>query len=329
MNQPSISVIVPIYGVEKYIERCARSLFKQTISDRCEYIFVNDCTKDRSIDVLQRVIDEYPTLQINILQHSQNKGLAGARNTGLDYASGKYIAHVDSDDYVDEDMLEALYNRAESESCDIVWCDYYMTCPDKEIRLAQECKSDNIECIRAIMTGNLHGSVCNKFALRSLYVDNNIRFPEGKDVWEDVATSTRLFACAQKISYIPRAFYHYVQYNAGAYTKEVSVRRCQQQIDNVKGIVEFMSKRGLMHHFEDVVGQLKLRSKLLLLYSYKKDNYNLWRATFPEANADIDSVQLGLRLRLLQKAAKNGSDWFLRINEFARRCKRLVISKVK
>ena len=125
MNKPSISVIVPIYGVEKYIERCARSLFKQTISDRCEYIFVNDCTKDRSIDVLQRVIDEYPTLKINILHHSQNKGLAGARNTGLDYASGKYIAHVDSDDYVDEDMLEALYNRAESEGCDIVWCDYY------------------------------------------------------------------------------------------------------------------------------------------------------------------------------------------------------------
>ena len=81
---PKVSVIIPVYGVEKYIERCARSLFEQTLEDM-EFIFVNDCTKDNSIDILLRVIDEYPKRksQVHILNHEFNKGLPVARQTGI------------------------------------------------------------------------------------------------------------------------------------------------------------------------------------------------------------------------------------------------------
>ena len=325
MNQPTISVIVPIYGVEKYIERCARSLFEQSIADRCDYIFVNDCTRDRSIEVLQKVIADYPELQTKILCHTQNRGLAAARNTGLAAASGCYIAHCDSDDYVDSDMLESLYREAEENGSDLVWCDYWSTMIDREDRISQQCHPDGIASIRAIMAGELHGSVCNKFARRSLYIDNDIRFPEGLDVWEDVATTVRLLACATKVGYLPRAFYHYVQYNTGAYTREISLKRCEQQIANVEGIVEFLTERGVMDRFEDVVGCLKLRSKLLLLYSYDRERYGLWRSTFPEATKSISKSHLGLRLELLQQAAAYHQDWFLRLNEFLRRCKRRII----
>ena len=110
---PKVSVIVPIYEVEKYIERCVRSLFEQTLDD-IEYIFVDDCTKDNSITVLERVIKDYPNRksQITILHHETNKGLPQARKTGLLSARGDYIAHCDSDDWVDHKLFALMYEKA-------------------------------------------------------------------------------------------------------------------------------------------------------------------------------------------------------------------------
>ena len=107
MNQtPKVSMLIPIYGVEKFIERCAISLFEQTYQN-IEYIFVNDCTKDDSINVLERVINRYPNRKpfVRIINHAQNKGLAGARNTAVANATGEFIMHVDSDDYVDKEIV--------------------------------------------------------------------------------------------------------------------------------------------------------------------------------------------------------------------------------
>ncbi len=98
-----ISILVPIYGVEKYIERCSRSLFGQTYFN-IEYIFVDDCTKDNSIGILKKVLMDYPlrAKKVKIVSHSTNRGLSAARNTALTHAEGAYIMHVDSDDYLSE-----------------------------------------------------------------------------------------------------------------------------------------------------------------------------------------------------------------------------------
>lgn len=110
---PKVSVIIPVYGVEKYIERCARSLFEQTLVDM-EFIFVNDSTKDNSIDILLKVINEYPQRknQIKILHHEVNKGLPAARQTGIKVAKGDYIAHCDSDDWVTSNAYQEMYETA-------------------------------------------------------------------------------------------------------------------------------------------------------------------------------------------------------------------------
>ena len=93
--QKRVSVCIPVYGVEKYIERCARSLFEQTMTDGIEFIFVNDCTKDNSIEILEKVLEEYPHRkeQVKIIHHEKNRGLVAARNTGLEHATGDYIIH--------------------------------------------------------------------------------------------------------------------------------------------------------------------------------------------------------------------------------------------
>ena len=122
MNQtPKVSMLVPIYGVEKFIERCAISLFEQTYQN-IEYIFVNDCTKDDSINVLERVINRYPNRKpfVRIINHKQNKGLAGARNTAVSNATGEFIMHVDSDDYVDKEIVRKAIDKQLRSDADIV-----------------------------------------------------------------------------------------------------------------------------------------------------------------------------------------------------------------
>lgn len=123
-----VSVIIPIYKVEKFIGRCVRSLMEQTFCD-VEYIFVNDATPDSSMEVLASVMTCYPDKKdcIKILNHEENKGLPAARNTGLAVAVGNYIFHCDSDDFVEADMLEELYVRAQKIDADIVWCDWFLT----------------------------------------------------------------------------------------------------------------------------------------------------------------------------------------------------------
>ena len=120
---PNVSVIVPVYGVEHYIERCARSLFSQTFRS-VEFIFVNDCTKDGSMNVLSEVMKEYPEVDVKVIDLERNMGLPQARRAGVGQATGDYILHVDSDDWIEPNMVERLYERAEETGADMVCCDW-------------------------------------------------------------------------------------------------------------------------------------------------------------------------------------------------------------
>ena len=117
-----VSVIIPIYNVKSFIGRCAATLMQQTL-DEVEYIFVNDATPDESMDVLKSTLQQYPERlqQVKILTHEINKGLPEARNTGLKIATGKYIYHCDSDDFMEPNTLKQLYETAEREKADYVW----------------------------------------------------------------------------------------------------------------------------------------------------------------------------------------------------------------
>ena len=116
------------------MERCARSLFEQTYAN-LEYIFVDDCSPDNSIAILEKVMEDYPERkeQVRILRHEKNRGLAAARNTAIDAASGAFITHVDSDDYLDRDAVRLLVEKQMETGADIVSGNYYSVLP-KELR---------------------------------------------------------------------------------------------------------------------------------------------------------------------------------------------------
>ena len=309
-----ISVVVPVYNVEKFIERCARSLMEQTLQE-VEYIFVDDAATDDSMAVLRSVLAEYPSRigDVKILEHSSNKGLPAARNTGMAVASGDYVFHCDSDDYVEPDMLETLYAAAGANDADIVWCDWFLSFEKNERYMKQPAYSSPTEAIRAMMSGAMKYNVWNKLARRSLYVDNGISFPAGYGMGEDL-TMIMLFACAKKVCYVPKAFYHYVKLNTGAFTQTHSFGHFNALRYNVQRISDYIEgKFGAM--MEKEIAFLKLEAKFpFLIMAADKSLYALWKAWYPEANRYIwQNKNISMRNRVVQWMAWKRQFWAVRI----------------
>ncbi len=179
-----VSIIIPIYNVEKYIERCVVSLFEQNFED-IEYIFVNDCTPDNSVEILQKVIEKYPNRkpQCKIIHHEENKGSGATRKIGIENATGEYTIQIDSDDWCELDMISALYKKAKETDADIVACDYFENTKGKETYIKQNYEGlSPQEVVRGFFNGNIHSSLWNKLIKRSLYTANTI-YPPTEISW--------------------------------------------------------------------------------------------------------------------------------------------------
>lgn len=299
----SVSVIIPVYNVGKFIERCVRSLMEQTI-DNVEYIFVDDASPDNSIQILQKVLADYPNRRDNvrILTHAENKGLPAARNTGLAVAQGKYIFHCDSDDFVEPDMLEQLYGKAIECDADIVWCDWYLTFENSERYMTQPAYDTPLEALKAMLSGVMKYNVWNKLVRRSIYVENKIEFPAGYGMGEDM-TIMLLFAYAERISYLPHAFYHYVKLNTNAFSQTYSKRHLQELQHNVATITDKLETL-FGNTLEQEISFLKLEAKFPFLFSNDRKKRKLWQEWYPEANRFIlQNHNISMRSRLIQWCA--------------------------
>ncbi len=307
-----VSVIVPIFKVEKFIARCAESLLGQSFND-VEYIFVNDATPDNSIHVLKTVIERYPNRkgQVKVVDHEVNKGLPSARNTGLSVATGDYVFHCDSDDYVELDMLELLVRSAENNYAEIVWSDWYLSFENSERYMKQPDYKNPIEALKGMLGGAMKYNVWNKLVKRSLYVDNNISFPDGHGMGEDM-TMMMLFACAKTVSYCPRALYHYVKLNTEAFSQTYSERHLIDVSYNLDRVSGFL-KENLGQNIEQDLAFLKLQTKLPLLISDgSQERYKTWEEWYPEVNGYImQNKAVSLRSRIVQWFAWKRQWWLV------------------
>lgn len=262
-NLPLVSILIPIYGVEKYIERCAISLFEQTYNE-IEYVFVDDCTKDKSIDVLKSVLEKYPARmsQVKIVRHAENRGLAAARNTALDNAAGDYLMHVDGDDYLELNAVKLLVDCALKANADIVACDSFSVYSDKKLRSVYAMPQDKREYIQSLLEKKISPCIWGKLFSTKFVRTSGVRSIEGLNHGEDYATVPRLVYYANQIVHLPVPLYNYVQYNTGAYTKNIT----QKSIDNLLWADEVLDVffRG-MSEYRNVLILSKLRSKLALL----------------------------------------------------------------
>ena len=285
---PKVSVIIPIYGVEKYIERCAVSLFEQTLED-IEYIFVNDCTKDNSIEILNDVILKYPHRkdQIKIVNMPVNSGLPTVRKAGIQYATGEYVAHCDSDDWVKVAAYEELYEIAKRFDSDIVFCDFYKSDGINHRLVSRNINTNSCEKVIKSLSKIASWNVWSCIVKRRLYSDNNIEYPTSNN-GEDFALMFQLIHYAQSFKKINSPLYFYycnAQSITNIQTDDAYIKRYTQLVHNTNLVISFIKCNLDMQKYVELIESYKLycRTKLSPL-THKQEYRYLWETTYPELN---------------------------------------------
>lgn len=292
MMIPKVSVIVTVYNREKYIEECARTLFEQTLDD-VEFLFVDDASKDRSIEILKNLLGTYPKRQsmtkIICLEH--NGGRAVARQTGIDNSTGEYVIHVDSDDWVDLDMLEKLYRKAKDTNADIVGCNVTHEYQDYQRIFRQSYSDEMEENIRGLLNGRIFPSLCTSLTRLCLIKDNNITFPQGLDTGEDLLFNLHLYLHASMVVGIEDPSYHY-RHTEDSGSFKHTLKSINSVIEVARRIESLMKETGNYEKYEDDILFRKFSMKCALVTDFSNNDYNkAWLELFPETHKYIWSYR--------------------------------------
>lgn len=323
MTTPLISVIVPVYRVEEYLERCVKSILSQTYKN-LEVILVDDGSPDQCPAICDACAEKDARVKVI---HQENKGLSGARNAGIDAASGEYLAFVDSDDYVSPHFIEELYQLLQDTGCAIGQCRFSYVKGDGLVE-----ESDSAFCIyrgESLME-QLYGpeekATCfvvawNKLYRAELFKETGIRYPEGR-IHEDEATTYRLFHEAKKLAFLDRALYGYYTENGGSITSVFSAKRLQWLTAHEERIA-FFKKNGyekllpaayrklcdacITFYFrctEQVKDAEELKKELRKRLETYRANGAAWIAALPlktRMGYELFSMSPGLYAKMLQK----------------------------
>lgn len=304
---PKISVIVPFFNAEEYFERCIVSLLEQTLDD-IEYIFINDCSNDNSIHVLNNTVDRYPHRKPNVIVHNMevNVGVAKARNWGIKKASGEYIIHCDADDWIDRNLYELLYNKAIQEKADIAVCDYiaWKSSSNNQVVICGKiCEKD--EFFERILKQHESWSLWNKLVHKSIYQNTNIIEPSGI-MGEDAVLVIQYAYLSKKICHCEGSYYYYF-FNPNSITKSISeekvYKKFQESVKNGEQLIKFFKITGLMDKYNKYIDRILFNKKCLLIPNLsKKEYYKMWRSTYSFINYRIlynSEIPLIYRLRHL------------------------------
>lgn len=275
-----ISVIVPIYHSEPYLERCCRSLFAQTLAD-VDYIFILDGPSDEAVAIINRVVEDYPLRRegLRFIVHDQNRGISFSRQEGHDLVTGKYIFHCDSDDWMEPDALQLLVEKAEEEQADVVFFDYMRHYEKQEIRYRAEKVLDGV-------IPTIDAPLHNKLIRTDLIKKQQLRFPEGINWGEDLCMSVMCQILADKISYLPRCLYHRSMHDQ-SFTAQVNKEKYMQLVACPQYIENELQRRGLAEKYKRLLMQMKFEMKEYFLIQPQMRDIKLWKSIYPECHAYI------------------------------------------
>lgn len=295
----NISVIIPVYNVEKYIERCLRSVMNQTFTDGVECIIVNDCTPDNSMEIAKKLISEYKgNISFRIVSHECNRGQAAVRNTGLSAAKGTYLLYVDSDDYCETNMFEKLYTEAIHTDADIIGCDFYLDFGKyKEIQRFHFLPSPAYN-LQQLIEGNYWGVLWSRLIRRDLFSQNNLSFIENLDYGEGFIMLVKLHYYAQKVAYIPQPLYNYVKYNMQSITYSLDSSKIGQRIKTHQTIEMFLKEKQVYDTYKISFLKSCFWATSPLITDPKIRDLNLWKNTYPESHAYIRKYNYSLKHKL-------------------------------
>ena len=280
-----ISVIVPVYNTEKYLDRCIQSILAQTYSN-IELLLIDDGSTDSSGAICDRYAGQDSRVRVF---HKPNGGVSSARNMGLDNARGEWIIFCDSDDWIDAEMYEHMYNAAIQNKVDMVCCDLLVEEKNNKTILSYKNNYKDhklmYDCLAPISVE--YFAMCNKLVSRRVYDINCIRATEGANMWEDVELMTKIRYFSQSSCVINKPFYHYNRMNESSITSALKMlSRVEGQVERVKQIERFFIEQGAAKKYKHFISLLKFVAKYDLFGQYKWK----WMRTFNEAKWSLHKL---------------------------------------
>ena len=256
---PKISIIVPVYNAEKYIDRCLQSIIHQSFTD-WELIIVNDGSTDKSSEICEYFAKQDKRIRVF---HKKNEGVALARQLGIEKAKGEYSIHVDSDDWIEENMLEEMFKSISENEADILISDFYVDQNGKTFyREQRTTKILPTDILREIFNRHLFGSLWHKLIRHSLYRKYNIHFIPEINYCEDVLVLAQLLQLDIKVAFLHKAFYHYNQECPNSITKNYT-----------KAI--FSIRKNYVNHLINILPESFNDIKSLAAYQVKQEGFIL------------------------------------------------------
>ncbi|MBO7655386.1 MAG: glycosyltransferase [Kiritimatiellae bacterium] len=286
MINVKVSVVVPVYQVASYIERCAVSLFEQTLPEM-QFIFVDDGSPDESCAILERVLLRYPERaeQTLILHHGENRGLPAARETGLRHATGEYVAHCDSDDWVEREMYATLYASAKSNDADMVLCDSFVEKSEGDPSQWRQSLSPDGDWVRYLLHRKLIVCVWCRLTRTAIY--RKVQFPQ-KSYLEDWVQTVQVLAYSKIVNLVHQPLYHYC-FNPDSisrigWKKERCLESLSERTVNFALMHDFVIGNALADEDDLITWKIQVRSILLPLLAENGKYRSLYLNTYPEIN---------------------------------------------
>lgn len=266
MSSPKISIIVPIYNVEKYIKKCLETIRKQTFTD-FEVLLINDGTKDNSAVIAQKYCD---TDKRFYLYNKKNGGISDARNYGLERAKGEYVVFIDSDDYIHKEYLEVLYKLCIENNADMSYCRFKYSYLNFGITLKMPIsakkgvisKKDALDMI--IRDNYLHSYIWNKMFKKSLFTDNNIKYPNM--YFEDIATAAKLLMHSNKLAVTDQYLYYYVKH-FGSIMSTMNSKKINDYLLSILIIRNHLELNGIYNDYKEALCALASKAHIINWYS--------------------------------------------------------------
>lgn len=277
-----VSILVPIYNVKNYIGKCLDSVFTQSYTN-VEYVFVDDCSTDNSLQVLKSKLAEYSISsdKYTVLCHSENQGIAQTRIDLLSEAKGDYIQFIDSDDWIEKDMIAQMVEATDNGKIDIVGCDFMWEYEDgKSIanydHFSDTCYDNMIKTINFQITPVLWKLLVKKKLFNHFKINKNI------NVGEDYIISIKLFYYASSFTYLHKHLYHYIQVNKSRLSSQIK-RGIKDHINAVREVEAFFVKQNIIN--DEIIEQLKFR-KFNIRSNFLNNrflDYEEYKKCFPES----------------------------------------------
>ena len=318
---PNVSVIVPFYNVEEYIEKCLETLVSQTLED-IEIILVNDGSKDKSIEIVNKFLKTYPEKLVYL--EKENGGLSDARNYAINYAKGEYIAFLDSDDYVEKDMYEKMYELAKKENSDMVECNFYWEYPNKikeDIGVTYNGKNEMLEKIRVV--------AWNKLIKREILISSKVQFPKGYR-YEDVEFTYKLIPYIETVSFLKEPCVHYIQ-RQGSISNSQN-ERTKEIFDVLEHVIEYYKEKDIYEKYKEELEYVYIRYAFCssLLRIVKIENASLQKELLNLTWEKVNTTFPNWKKNKILKKGKGLKNIYLKtINQFTYRIYTTILSIIQ